>query len=187
MTRFFIGLIWLAHFLPLGAQAALGNAVGSLLFWLIPERRRVTRINLEKCFPRMPAAERERIGRAHFRVFCRSIIERGLLWWAPRERIERLMRVEGLEHLRALKRAGHFLRGEVGRALGLRVTPELRFAYDTVPDTAERVEEPTGRVARRKANYASAIGEASEWKHRLDRVATDDVPEEDPVPVGVRY
>jgi ribosome-binding factor A len=40
----------------------------------------------------------------------------------------------------ALQRAGPFLRGEVGRALGLRVTPELRFAYDTVPDTARQVD-----------------------------------------------
>jgi RNA polymerase sigma factor for flagellar operon FliA len=31
-------------------------------------------------------------------------------------------------------------------------------------------EEPTGRVARRKAGYASAIGEASEWGDRLSLV-----------------
>ena len=43
--------------------------------------------------------------------------------------------------LRALGRAAHFLRGELGRALGLRVTPELRFEYDTVPDTAQRVDD----------------------------------------------
>ena len=43
--------------------------------------------------------------------------------------------------LRGLARAAHFLRGEVGRALGLRVTPELRFEYDTTPDTARRLEE----------------------------------------------
>jgi ribosome-binding factor A len=43
--------------------------------------------------------------------------------------------------LRALVRATPFLRGEIGRALGLRVTPELRFAWDTMPDTARRLEE----------------------------------------------
>ena len=42
--------------------------------------------------------------------------------------------------LRTLGKAVHFLRGEVGRAIGLRVTPELRFEYDTVPDTAARVD-----------------------------------------------
>ena len=45
------------------------------------------------------------------------------------------------EVLRAFARAAHFLRGEVGRALGLRVTPELRFEYDTVPDTAQRIDD----------------------------------------------
>ena len=43
--------------------------------------------------------------------------------------------------MRALGRAAHFLRGEVGRALGLRVTPELRFEYDTTPDTARRLDD----------------------------------------------
>jgi ribosome-binding factor A len=42
--------------------------------------------------------------------------------------------------LRSLGRAAHFLRGEIGRALGLRVTPELRFEWDTVPDSAARVD-----------------------------------------------
>jgi ribosome-binding factor A len=40
----------------------------------------------------------------------------------------------------ALRRATPFLRGALGRALGMRVTPELRFAYDTTPDTARRVD-----------------------------------------------
>ncbi len=101
MSRLAFFFMWLVHFLPLGVQAAIGNAVGSALFWLIPERRRVTRINLHKCFPHMDPAARERLARAHFGSFCRGLIEHGLLWWAPRERIERLVRVEGLEHLRA--------------------------------------------------------------------------------------
>ena len=94
--------MWLLHFLPLRAIAAVGDALGGALFWLIPERRRVARVNLEKCFPRMAPRERERIARAHFRALCRSVVELGLVWWAPRERLRRLVRIEGLEHLRAL-------------------------------------------------------------------------------------
>ena len=45
------------------------------------------------------------------------------------------------EMLRALARAASFLRGEIGRELGLRVTPELRFEYDTSLDEVARVEE----------------------------------------------
>ena len=76
--------------------------VGTAAFWMIPERRFVTRVNLEKCFPQMKDEERETLARAHFRAFCRSFVDRALLWWSPRARIERLVRVEGLEHLRAL-------------------------------------------------------------------------------------
>ena len=41
---------------------------------------------------------------------------------------------------RALRRATPFLRGQLGRTLGMRSTPELRFAFDTLPDTARRVD-----------------------------------------------
>jgi Kdo2-lipid IVA lauroyltransferase/acyltransferase len=103
MTRLAVAILWLLHFLPLGALAAVGNGIGRLLFWLIPERRRVTRVNLEKCFPQMAPAARERLARAHFRAFTRSLLEHGLLWWAPEARIRRLIRLEGLEHLQALR------------------------------------------------------------------------------------
>jgi KDO2-lipid IV(A) lauroyltransferase len=99
VTRLLVGLLWLLHFLPLGALAAFGNGLGRVLYWLIPERRHVTRINLEKCFPHMDPHARERLARAHFRAVTRSIVEHALLWWAPEARIRRLIRVEGLEHL----------------------------------------------------------------------------------------
>ena len=99
MTRLLFGLMWLVHWLPLGVLAAIGNAAGSIAYRLMPARRRVARINLEKCFPQMQADERERLARAHFRIFLRAFIEHALLWWASRERIRRLIRVEGLERL----------------------------------------------------------------------------------------
>ncbi len=100
MSRLIFALLWIAHFLPNRALAAIGDLVGAAAFRLIPERRRVARVNLGKCFPQLPPGERERLARAHFRAFCRSFVDRALLWWAPRARIERLVRIEGLEHLR---------------------------------------------------------------------------------------
>lgn len=102
MSRLLFGLMWLARFLPYRVISLIGSAAGALAFWLIAERRQVTRINLEKCFPGMAGAEREALARRHFRAFCRAFLDRALLWWAPRGRILRLVRIEGLEHLRAL-------------------------------------------------------------------------------------
>jgi len=101
LTQVVIALMWLVRFLPLRALAAVGSAAGMVAFWLVRERREVTRINLAKCFPDMQAGERERLARAHFRAFGRSFAEHALLWWAPRERVERLVRVAGLDRLQA--------------------------------------------------------------------------------------
>jgi KDO2-lipid IV(A) lauroyltransferase len=103
VSRIIFGFMWLVRFLPLAVIAAIGNIVGGALFWLIAERRRVVRINLEKCFPQMPLREREKLARAHFRAFGRSFIERGILWWSRRSRIERMVRIDGIENLKELR------------------------------------------------------------------------------------
>lgn len=102
MSRVVFAFMWLTHFLPLAVQARIGEFTGAILFWLIPERRKVTRINLEKCFPDKSRGERERLARAHFRAFCRAFIEQGILWWSPRGRIQDLVTVDGLDTLRSL-------------------------------------------------------------------------------------
>jgi KDO2-lipid IV(A) lauroyltransferase len=50
----------------------------------------------------MPEQEREALGRAHFRAFCHALMDHGVIWWSRRSRIERLVKLEGIEHLRAL-------------------------------------------------------------------------------------
>lgn len=103
MSRVVFAFMWVLHFLPLRLVAAVGNGVGVLLYWLIPERRHVVRTNLALCFPQKSQEERERLARAHFRAFSRSFLERGILWWASPGRLQRLIRIEGAEHLDALK------------------------------------------------------------------------------------
>jgi Kdo2-lipid IVA lauroyltransferase/acyltransferase len=112
VSRLVFAFMWLVHFLPLRLQAAVGSFMGRVFFWLIPERRKVTRINLQKCFPSMDPEKREALARAHFRAFVRAFIEQGNLWWGPRKRIEQMVRLEGAEHLRGKKTivfAPHFV------------------------------------------------------------------------------
>jgi Kdo2-lipid IVA lauroyltransferase/acyltransferase len=104
LTQVAFALMWLLHFLPLGILARIGAVTGAIAFWLMPERRRVTRINLAKCFPEKTPAARERLARSHFRAFCRAFVDQGVVWWSPRERIAALVRVEGAENLKGLAR-----------------------------------------------------------------------------------
>ena len=41
--------------------------------------------------------------RKHVQSFMRGALDHGLLWWAPRRRLEKLIRIEGLEHWLAVK------------------------------------------------------------------------------------
>jgi Kdo2-lipid IVA lauroyltransferase/acyltransferase len=97
-ARAAIALLWLVHWLPAGVQSALGSLVGALAWRFAGSRRRVALRNLELCLPELDAAARERLAREHFRWLGRSLVERGLLWFAPRERLMRLIDVEGDVH-----------------------------------------------------------------------------------------
>jgi len=131
MVRFGLFLIWLLHFLPLPLLALVGRGLGLLLYAFGRERRRVARINLRLCFPEMGDDGREALIRRHFQAFGRSLLERGLAWWASPARLRRLVRVAGAGHLDALAGrpaillAPHFVGLDMGWT---RLTVEGRLA-----------------------------------------------------------
>lgn len=87
-------MMWLLHWLPLPVLGRLGAGVGSILFSLIRKRRHITLTNLRLCLPHLSEAERVRIARQHFQMYARSVLERGILWWASEPRLKRLIQVE---------------------------------------------------------------------------------------------
>jgi len=99
-------VFWLLHFLPLTELASIGNALGQLLYFSGRHRRNVVRINLDWCFPELSSDERTRLAKDHFRVLGRTILERSILWWGSRERLEGMIRIEGAEKIRTLLDAG---------------------------------------------------------------------------------
>jgi KDO2-lipid IV(A) lauroyltransferase len=93
--RLVLALVWLLHFLPMSALAAVGRGFGAVLHLLGAERRAIALRNIELCFPTMPLPERQALVREHFKVLGRSLLERGLLWHASPARLRRLVQVEG--------------------------------------------------------------------------------------------
>lgn len=92
--RALLGLLWLAHFLPLWILGPVGEALGSLLFVIMKPRRHITLTNLRLCFPDMTEAERVLLARRHFQAYSRSVLERSVLWWASENRLRRLIKIE---------------------------------------------------------------------------------------------
>jgi KDO2-lipid IV(A) lauroyltransferase len=94
-ARLLIGLLWLLHFLPLSMLATLGRWLGALLWLVAGSRRRIALRNIALCFPEKTAQEREQLAREHFGWLGRSFLERGLLWFAPPERLQNLLHIKG--------------------------------------------------------------------------------------------
>jgi len=94
-TPLLLALLWLLSRLPLPVLALKGRALGRLTWWLAHGRRAVALRNLELCLPELPAAQRQAIAREHFALVGRGLLEHGLSWYASRERLMRLIHVEG--------------------------------------------------------------------------------------------
>lgn len=103
VARLGVFILWLVHLLPFRVIVAIGNGLGTVIYPLATERRTVGTINLKLCFPDMSDEAREKMLRAHFKLFCRGLIERSILWWSNAEYISSLIRVEGIEHFEAIK------------------------------------------------------------------------------------
>ena len=95
LARALLGLLWALQWLPLAWQAGLGRGLGRLLFALASGRRRVALRNVQLCLPALDEAARQALVRQHFEWLARSLLERGLLWFAPVGRLKRLIQVEG--------------------------------------------------------------------------------------------
>ena len=99
IARLWIGLINATAGWSVQARARLANAIGDLLWLLVRPRRRVTLVNLRACFPQMPEREHAALGRRLFRNIARGVLDHSVLWRGSRDEVERLVRVEGAEHV----------------------------------------------------------------------------------------
>jgi KDO2-lipid IV(A) lauroyltransferase len=128
--RFGLAIIWALRVLPLAVLSRIGAALGMVLYMLAGARRRVVLTNLRLCFPELDDVGRSRLARRHFRAFGRSVLEHGILWWGSKERVRRLVHIEGLEHWRAIAGrpvillAPHFIGLDMG---GIRLAADYRL------------------------------------------------------------
>jgi len=119
-TRLALALVWLLHFLPYPWLARLGDGLGRLLGRVPSERQRVVLTNLALCFPEMSEIDRRRLASDHFAAFMRSVLDRGIAWWSSRERLARVVQIEGREHFTAVAHrprillAPHFVGLDIG-------------------------------------------------------------------------
>jgi KDO2-lipid IV(A) lauroyltransferase len=96
-----IGLLCLAALMPLRLRLWLGARLGDLTFLLGRERRYITRINIDRCFPELNAREREALVRRSFRENGIGLVETACGWIRPASHFKPLARLKGGELIAA--------------------------------------------------------------------------------------
>lgn len=131
-----LGALRLFEPLPYAVLVWLGRCVGAAMAYLPLSFVRIARRNLALCFPEKTAAARNAILREHFRSVGIGLFETAMSWWSPDERIRKLTRLKGEEHLQAALALGkgaillsaHFTTLEIGaRALTARTATSIMY------------------------------------------------------------
>lgn len=82
-------------------QLELGRRLGPWLARLKRREARYARINLAVCFPELDDAAREALLARHFEAIGLSFVEMANGWFAPIEKLRKLVRIEGKPHFDA--------------------------------------------------------------------------------------
>lgn len=83
-------LLWLLSLLPADMPWRLSGRLNGLWMRLSPVKRHTTERNLERCYPGMSPAGRERLLHDSFRHYVCSVLEAGHNWHWPLERLQGL-------------------------------------------------------------------------------------------------
>ena len=131
-----------------------------------------------------PSSMRDRardLVKQHFRWLGRSIIERGLLWYAPRERIQRLIEVEGDVHL--AERIDAPVMWLVPHFMALEVAAAAVQLFQTRRGATIYQAQKQPRIRRRGAQGAAALRRFGIVHAARQRQAVD--PRHSPAGTGV--
>ncbi len=159
-----VGVMWLGAQLPWWLQRGLGRVIGALALWLASDRRRAADTNLALCFPDMPDAQRDALLKASFADLGIGLFEFLRAWWGSVAPMRRNVRIEGLEHLRALQVQGRGVLLVSGHFMTLELCGRLLCDHVPLAGMYRRHRNPVFEwaVMRGRLQYAVAMFDNSE-------------------------
>ena len=94
------GFLYVLTFCPIKIQLFLGGQLGSILLFISPQRKNITQINLQLCFPDKTQIELEKMVKEVFKDIGKGLIETGIAWWKSDRFIDKLInKKSNFEHL----------------------------------------------------------------------------------------
>jgi KDO2-lipid IV(A) lauroyltransferase len=101
-----VGLLWPLGKTPQWLALALVVPLATLMRLAMQRRCKIARRNIERCFPALDEAGKDRLVRDSFRALARGVFEIAWSWSASDFFMRRLSQVEGKENLLAAKAGG---------------------------------------------------------------------------------
>ncbi len=93
------GIIWLLIHLPYKFQLKIGKFMGLLAMRFATRERKITEINLSRCFPDLSESDRQKLCRESFIAMGIGAIETAFGWWGSEKRLIKLLHIDGLEYV----------------------------------------------------------------------------------------
>lgn len=123
--------------LPFPVQIRIGRSLGKLMHGVLKKRRLIALRNIELCFPDLDPGTHDEMVREHFESLGACLVEMALGWWGSQRKLDKLMKVEGIENLEAALAAGkgailvtaHFTSMEASGRVFSKIAPPFRAMY----------------------------------------------------------
>lgn len=157
-TWFGLGVLWLLVQLPYPILIRLGASAGKLSRHFLKRRERITRRNIELCFPHINEEDKEVLIAGNFESLGMALAETGIAWFWSDARVRRYFHVEGLHNLQHAQRdqrgvmaiGVHFMSLELGgRITGL--CQPMMAMYRPHNNQAMEWAQTKGRMRSNKA------------------------------------
>lgn len=77
----------------------MSRPIGALMYRMMGRRRAIAERNIRRCFPELDSDEVQSLVRQNFRSLGRTVFEVAWCWGASEKRMQRILAVEGKQHL----------------------------------------------------------------------------------------
>jgi len=146
--------------LPYRLQLFIGKIIGHLFYLIAHYRREVAQTNIALCFPELSPEQQKRLVREHFHSVGMSIPETALCWWGSDRQLQKLLHIEGLEHLQTELEKGHGTILLSAHYTTLEISGGLLSLLQTMAVTYQDLRNPLFNqvmIASRKRKFEPAI------------------------------
>lgn len=121
-----IGVLKLLAPLNMNSQVKLGRFLGSIFYYLVPRRRKITEVNIALCFPELNPLQQKKMVKECIKENAIGLVQTGKAWFGDSESVRPTVEAVGLENLKKAKAMGrgviiagaHYSSLDMGAMLG---------------------------------------------------------------------